>query len=86
MNYCRSLRMTTDTPTLMQYLRSGKLQLKLNFSEARISYTGGQIYLYIKGGSVKIQDPVHWRVTGSSTNAPPPVLSPNSSLPPPPYH
>jgi hypothetical protein len=42
-----------------------------------------RIYLW---SPVEIKTPTHWNLIGSSMTAPPPVLSPNSILPPPSSH
>ena len=42
----------------------------------------GQLYVYTQGSPADIQTPAHWNLIGRSMNAPPPVLSPTSILPP----
>ena len=39
-------------------------------------------FMYVKGGPAEIQIPAHCKLIGRSMNFPPPVLSPNSILPP----
>ena len=43
-------------------------------------------HLYIRRSPTEIQAPTNWNLIGRSTTFPPPMLSPNSILPPPSSH
>jgi hypothetical protein len=63
-----------------------KVRIKSNVAQVGIEYAHGLLYMYVQGSPVEIQTPAHWNLIGRSMTAPPPVLSPNSILPPPSTH
>ena len=47
---------------------------KFNFYHVEIEYTHGQLYLYLRGSAVEIQNPTQWYHFGRNMTVPQPVL------------
>ena len=63
-----------------------KVRRESNFTQVGIEYTYGLLHVPKEGSPAEIQTPTHWKLIGHSMTAPPPVLSPSITLPPPSCH